>query len=167
MKNPQPKFCYACGNSLTRETVDGHLRFVCNQCHTVTYINSKPCVGALIIRDERILLTQRKNSPFQGFWDIPGGFLESGEHPEAGLRRELQEELGMELTIESLFGIFMDTYGEKGAPTLNIIYQCQHLYEPRFTHDDIVDYQWFSLNNLPANIAFKSTQEALDQLTLS
>ena len=59
----------------------------------------------------------------------------------------------------------MDTYGEEGAPTLNIFYLCKPHNNPRFVHDDIADYQWFPLSDLPKKIAFESAQKALAQLT--
>src|ERR1700687_4798426 len=59
--------------------------------------------GALIFCDEnRILLLDHVFRPDSG-WGIPGGFLNRGEQPEAGLRRELREEVGLELEAVELF----------------------------------------------------------------
>jgi ADP-ribose pyrophosphatase YjhB (NUDIX family) len=168
MKNTHPKFCYACGSPLAKKFIDGKMRLVCENCDTITYINPKPCVSAIILDHDKILLTRRKYEPFQDYWDIPGGFIEGEEHPEAGLHREILEELGLEIHIESLFGIFMDTYGEEnGFPTLNMFYRCKHVCEPKFVDDDIVEYQWFSIHQLPDKIAFKCCKEALRQLMKS
>jgi len=41
-----------------------------------------------------VLLARRARAPYAGLWDLPGGFLEAGETPEAALGRELREELG-------------------------------------------------------------------------
>jgi len=49
------------------------------------YKSSKPCVGAVLVKDTQILLIRRANEPFKDFWDFPGGFLNYGEHPEQGL----------------------------------------------------------------------------------
>ena len=43
----------------------------------------------------RVLLARRAVEPDRGLWDCPGGFLEEGEHPLDGLRRELAEETGL------------------------------------------------------------------------
>ncbi|MEO0399813.1 MAG: (deoxy)nucleoside triphosphate pyrophosphohydrolase [Pseudomonadota bacterium] len=59
--------------------------------------------AALIDADGRVLLAQRpenKSHPLQ--WEFPGGKLEAGETPEAALIRELQEELGIDVTAECL-----------------------------------------------------------------
>jgi ADP-ribose pyrophosphatase YjhB (NUDIX family) len=60
--------------------------------------------GALIFDDEgRILLLEHVFRPDSG-WGIPGGFIGKGEQPEAALRRELREEIGLEVSdVELLF----------------------------------------------------------------
>lgn len=53
-------------------------------------------VGVLLQPDERFLLTSRpEGKVYAGYWEFPGGKLESGESVEQALRRELQEELGI------------------------------------------------------------------------
>ena len=50
------------------------------------------------MRDGLVMLTRRAREPQAGWWDLPGGFLEPGEHPEAALIREVREELGVDYT---------------------------------------------------------------------
>lgn len=58
-------------------------------------------VAALIERDGRILIAQRKNIGHHPHkWEFPGGKVEPGEAPEAALIRELDEELGIGAHIE-------------------------------------------------------------------
>jgi len=55
-------------------------------------------VGVLIGADGRFLLTSRpEGKVYAGYWEFPGGKLEAGESVEAALRRELHEELGIEI----------------------------------------------------------------------
>lgn len=55
-------------------------------------------VGVLIAADGRFLLTSRpQGKVYAGYWEFPGGKLEAGESVEAALRRELVEELGIEI----------------------------------------------------------------------
>jgi 8-oxo-dGTP diphosphatase len=60
--------------------------------------------AALIKDDHRILIAQRgKSKRFGSQWEFPGGKLQSGETPEACLRREIREELNLEIRVEEHF----------------------------------------------------------------
>jgi mutator protein MutT len=54
-------------------------------------------VGAVIIKDGKILLEKRKNEPGKGKWSIPGGLVELGESVEQTVMREVEEETGLEV----------------------------------------------------------------------
>jgi 8-oxo-dGTP diphosphatase len=55
-------------------------------------------VGVLVDRDGRFLLTSRpQGKVYAGYWEFPGGKLEAGETVEAALKRELHEEIGIEI----------------------------------------------------------------------
>lgn len=59
--------------------------------------------AALVDSEGRVLLQQRSpHRQMAGLWEFPGGKVEEGEHPEAGLVRELQEELGIETSDADL-----------------------------------------------------------------
>ena len=64
-----------------------------------------PCVGA-VIRDGqgRFLLVQRANEPGRGLWSLPGGRVERGESDAQALRRELAEEVGLQVRVGTLAG---------------------------------------------------------------
>lgn len=59
-------------------------------------------VAAIIQRDGAYFATQRGYGEFEGMWEFPGGKIEPGERPEAALQREIQEELGIDITINRL-----------------------------------------------------------------
>lgn len=54
-------------------------------------------VGAVVIKDGRVLLARRGNPPMQGHWTLPGGVLELGETLLEGVAREVREETGLEV----------------------------------------------------------------------
>ena len=62
-------------------------------------------VAAIIKQDNRILATQRGYGEFKGGWEFPGGKIEQGETPESALVREIREELGASVEIDSLVTI--------------------------------------------------------------
>jgi 8-oxo-dGTP diphosphatase len=60
----------------------------------------KRVVAALIFQNEKILVCQRtRHQTMPLKWEFPGGKIEPGEQPREALRRELQEELGIEANI--------------------------------------------------------------------
>ncbi len=69
--------------------------------------------AAVIIRDDRILMAQRRPQDREGGkWEFPGGKVEIGEDPRAGLQRELREELGIAVTVEEPLDIVSETNGD-------------------------------------------------------
>ena len=59
-------------------------------------------VAAIICKDMAYFATQRGYGEFEGMWEFPGGKIEPGESREVALKREIQEELGVDITIENL-----------------------------------------------------------------
>lgn len=55
----------------------------------------RSAVGAIVIRDDEVLLVKRNNPPGQGLWSIPGGCVELGETLQEAAEREIQEETGI------------------------------------------------------------------------
>jgi ADP-ribose pyrophosphatase YjhB (NUDIX family) len=154
-------FCPKCGSPLASRLIDHHERLACTSCFFIFYQNSKPCVGALILDGGKLLLVKRAGEPFKGYWDIPGGFLEAGEHPEVGVLREILEETGLHIQLDKLLGIFMDVYETTGDPTLNIFYTATVSGGEARAGSDASGLQWFDLKALPEQVAFKSAHEVL------
>jgi 8-oxo-dGTP diphosphatase len=62
-------------------------------------------VGAIVVRDGRLLVVRRANPPAQGLWAVPGGRLEHGEPIADAVVRELAEETGLRGRAVALCGI--------------------------------------------------------------
>jgi 8-oxo-dGTP diphosphatase len=56
--------------------------------------------AAIIVKDGKILATQRGYGKWKGWWEFPGGKIEAGEKAQEALRREIQEELEIEIAID-------------------------------------------------------------------
>jgi len=73
-------------------------------------------VGAVIIKDGKILLEKRKNEPGKGKWSIPGGLVELGESVEQTVIREVKEETGLDVKkpehIDVVDNVVRDENGE-------------------------------------------------------
>lgn len=59
-------------------------------------------VAAILQRDGAYFATQRGYGEFEGMWEFPGGKIEFGETHDVALKREIQEELGIDIIIEKL-----------------------------------------------------------------
>lgn len=158
------RFCPRCGSGLALRSVDGEERprLVCTRCGFVLYQNSKPCAGALVVQEGRVLLARRAGEPFKGQWDIPGGFLENGEHPEAGVVRELREETGLEVRPTDLLGIYIDTYRSDDEYTLNVYYLAEVVGGRLQPASDVSSLSWFGPDELPEEMAFAHEYELLE-----
>jgi 8-oxo-dGTP diphosphatase len=59
-------------------------------------------VAAIIREGDRVLATQRGYGEFEGMWEFPGGKIEPGEERVEALKREIGEELAVEIVVEEL-----------------------------------------------------------------
>ena len=57
-------------------------------------------VAAIIVSEGKVFATQRGYGDWAGWWEFPGGKIESGESPEAALTREIREELATEIAVD-------------------------------------------------------------------
>ena len=89
---------------------------------------------AIIIQDNKLLLTQKKSGPFKGLWDLPGGAIEFGETPEIAVKREVLEETAFEaskvelLTVLAYHGSFFTDRNEIKIHHIGIIYRVDNIF---------------------------------------
>jgi ADP-ribose pyrophosphatase YjhB (NUDIX family) len=122
-------------------------------------------MGALPLNDSgKVLLAKRAIEPFYGDWNTIGGFLEYQEDPMEGLKREVKEETGVGCIIENFITMNADTYGPGGSALLNSYFTVRLLSSDIHPRDDVSELKWFSMDELPENIAFGSDRKALAAL---
>jgi ADP-ribose pyrophosphatase YjhB (NUDIX family) len=142
------RYCPRCRSELRGD----ESRLECPECGFACYASSKPTAGALCEDAEgRVLLTRRAHEPFIGRWDLPGGFLEEGEHPLDGLRRELLEETGLEVEPLEFVGVWIDRYGgdSTAEATLNLYWTARVVSGEPEAADDVSELKWFRADELP------------------
>jgi 8-oxo-dGTP diphosphatase len=120
----------------------------------------------LIVDSDWVLLAERGVDPGRGDWDVPGGFLEAGEDPIAGARREVREETGLEVELSGPFAILVDRYhyGNQIEHTLNVYYIARVIAGEPHPADDVASLRWFPIAQPPERIAFTHCRELLDRL---
>ena len=60
-------------------------------------------VAAIMIKDGNVFATQRGYGDWKGWWEFPGGKIEYGETPQEALKREIREELSVDISVGDLF----------------------------------------------------------------
>ena len=95
--------------------------------------------GAIVTDNRgRVLLLKHRFRPGSG-WGMPGGFIEEGEQPEEALRRELREEIGLEIEKLKLF----TTRAFKNPKQVEIVFSCQAAGNTDQLNFEIQKAAWF------------------------
>ena len=112
-------------------------------------------VAAVIFKDDKVFATQRGYGEFKDGWEFPGGKVESGESPEEALRREIREELEVDINVGDLIETIEYDY-----PAFHLSMKCfactiaggsPHLLEHEAAKW-LTSKQWGSVDWLPADV---------------
>jgi ADP-ribose pyrophosphatase YjhB (NUDIX family) len=143
--------CPRCGAGLEHE--EGGTKVECPECGFRHYAHSQVTACAVVVDDrERVLLTRRARPPYEGYWDLPGGFVGEAEHPHDAVRRELREETGLEIEPGELIGIWIDRYaerGEDGPATMNLYFTASASGGEGEPSDDVAELRWVTPEEFP------------------
>jgi len=120
------KYCPKCGS--IHFVINNEKSKRCETCGFVYYFNPSAATYALILNDDQeLLVCSRKKDPAKGTWDLPGGFLDMDEDGEEGIKREVKEETGLEITeakyLFSVPNIYM--YSGFNVHTLDLAFECK------------------------------------------
>ena len=108
------RFCPRCGAAAAKPPE--HPVFTCPACGFVLFFNPSIAAAALIFNPEgKILVVRRAKDPGRGKLAFPGGFIDAEETAEQAVRREVREEVGMELDRIEYLGSFPNRYPYRGV----------------------------------------------------
>lgn len=99
------KYCMECGSALAKKDIDGTERLACTACSFVHWGNYSIGVGALVVRDDKVLLVRRAIEPGRGYWTNPGGYIEQLEPIEETIVREVYEESGVRAKVQEIIAV--------------------------------------------------------------
>ncbi len=118
---------------------------------------------ALLVDRGRVLLGRRTSRVrFAGMWDAFGGHLERGETPGQALRRELREELGIEVTLAEFMRVYEDldpTSGETFRHHLFVVRGWDG--DPGIANEEHSEIRWFRPEEVPELNLMPSLKEAI------
>ncbi len=108
-------------------------------------------VACIIDAQQRVLLTRRSIPPFSGQWVMPGGKIDHGEPIHTALKREVQEEVGLEVTVESLIDVYEHVaVGERRDHYIILYYRAApQSFELSINPDELSEAVWFAPEQLP------------------
>ena len=105
-----------------------------------------PAACVAILRDGRVLLTRRARAPWEGHWELPGGFQDLGEHPADTAVREAREEVGLEVTVTGLIGVYLHDASDPNDDVTDVrqvvTYVGTAVGEPRADPAEVSDWCW-------------------------
>lgn len=156
------KFCPICSSKLNFKKEN---LLVCSKCDFKFYINPSPC-NAVIIENENgeIMLVKRKFDPQKSYWDLPGGFIDAYETLEDSVKREIKEELGVDVKVDRIIGVYKDIYVFQNikVPTIGIVVLAKITKGKIKVSDDVADYKYFSKKDIfKQKLAFKSMKSGI------
>ena len=156
-------YCPSCGS---KEIVfDGIKEFTCGDCSFTYFQNVAAAAGTILECGGKILLIKRKQEPGKGMLDLPGGFVDPEESVEEAARREIREELKIDVGALKYLGSYPNTYVYKDV----CYHSCDQLFYSRieefpteFDETEVEELVLMDLMEIPEDeIAFESIRIGL------
>jgi mutator protein MutT len=131
----------------------------CEACGFVHYINPRVVAAIVVERNGCVLLQRRAVDPRSGYWTFPGGFLEAGETAEEGALRETKEEVGLDVTLGDVLGV----YSRPDVAIVVVVYRgAAGAGEAIVGDSESSEVRWFAAADiLWGDLAFETTAAAL------
>lgn len=160
------RFCPHCGQAGLEVRETRSLR--CPACGFRYFVNCAATVGGFVFHHDQLIMTVRGEEPLKGKLGLPGGFVEFDEAADDALRREVFEELGIQVTDLAYLAAAPNDYVYAGVlyKVSSVFYTCRadDISQMRAC-DDVAAYRLVDPRALDlAELAFPSTAFALAKL---
>lgn len=103
--------------------------------------------GVVFNKKGEVLLLKHRFRPGSG-WGVPGGFLNAGEQPEEGFRRELQEEIQLEVDLVQLFLV----RSFRNPRQVEILFTAHAVNDAQPQSVEVEKAEWFNPASLPVEL---------------
>lgn len=160
------RHCPACGSALPPASRARAIE--CTSCGFLYYLSNTVATGLLLSRpDGALLFVRRAKEPAKGLLALPGGFVEVGETAEEGLRREVAEEVGLNIGFLQYLCSAPNSYEYQGIvyPVLDLFFTA--VLEPSARPqplEDVAEICWMKPDRVrPSEIAFPSLRAAVQE----
>ena len=123
-------------------------------------------VGAVVMKDNKVLLVKRKNPPAQGMWALPGGRVHAGESLEEAVEREIREETGIHVQVGPVvhvFDVIERNDDDLSVHYVIIDYRAEYMSGDLSAGDDALEVGWVSKDEIGERAVNDSTRLLLKQ----
>jgi NAD+ diphosphatase len=162
------KYCPNCGKESLHW--DGEKKWSCPHCNFSLYNNVAGAVAVVIRHGDEIYFTKRNRDPKKGKLDLAGGFVDPKESAEETCKRELFEELQLDINISNLnyLGSLPNVYQYKEIDynTIDLFYEytVSEKFDVQLELSEISETQWIPLDTLNLDdLAFDSQKRFFEQ----
>ncbi len=114
----------------------------------LTHAHFTVTAGAIIFNDKNEVLLLKHRFRAGSGWGLPGGFMETGEQPEDALRRELREEIGLEVDDVKVFA----ARSFKKPQQVEVLFRGRANADVKPLNMEIESAQWFAIDSLPEGL---------------
>ncbi len=136
-----PEEWYPRDDLFGRDDVDGLVK-------RAIYTTMIRCVSEVVLsKGNRVLMVKAVRGFSKGHWNLPGGFMDYGEGPEEGVRREAEEETGVPIVLDGPLNVYLSGFPGKPAYTLGFLFR-GHVTSEAFhvKADEIERADWFTVD---------------------
>lgn len=155
-------YCVNCGTRLEPRTIENRVLEACAACGFVLWHDPK-VVTIVVVEDEQgdVIVGRRGIEPGYGLWCLPGGYVNDDEHPADSATRECREEIGADVEILGLLGVYH--IRKPGAPSMvGIGYRARlRPGEVAVASSEMLEVGAFPGDRLP-ELVFTSHREAMN-----
>ena len=153
----QFKYCPNCGAQLVLKEKGGVQRPACPNCTFVQFRNPVPGVVVVIEKDGQVLLGKRAGGFGKGKWGLPQGYIEFDEDFLTAAIREVKEETGLEVEIQSIINVVSNKLSPS-LHTLAIVLLAGVKTGELCACDDLDTLDWFPLSGPLPEMAFEADE---------
>jgi len=161
-----PHYCVNCGTELVPREIEGRLLEGCPNDDFVLWRDPKVATAVVVEADGGVVLGRRAIEPALGDWCLPGGFVNDDEGPLEAAVRECLEEIGAEVEVIGLIGVYH--IAKREAPSMvGIGYHARVVDSGRLAPGkEMLELRVFALDDLP-DLAFPSHRHILGDFVRS
>ncbi len=155
------KYCPSCGSPFSYCNDHHRIRPQCLQCGFIYYKNPAPAVSVLIIENQHVLLGKRGPDSFAaGKWCLPCGYIEYNEAFLTAALREVKEETGLTIAIQSIINVNSNFLSENLHAIVVVLLAKVAAGIPA-AGDDLVEVAWFDPAGPLPEMAFAADEDIL------